>query len=293
MRSASLALGLLCAAAAARGQAPSAPALGTITVEARRQLDEQVSHFVAGVVAHHGNDSLARWDVPICPLVGGLPREHGEFILGRISEIAAAVHAPLAGAKCRANLYVVATAQPDLLLKKWWHRDPNLYDTGNGMGYVNAFLRSTRAIRGWYNAELLASDGGAVTPDSLVAALSGTALETMQVPAIQISTATRLRYSALKGLSSVIIVVDTNRARGVTFGQLADYIAMVGLAEIRVDSDPRDAPSILGLFQPSGPRPSGMTSWDEALLKALYATDQSSVLQISNIKTDMLKRIAP
>jgi hypothetical protein len=36
-----------------------------------------------------------------------------------------------------------------------------------------------------------------------------------------------------------------------------------------------------------------MTSWDEALLKALYATDQSSVLQISNIKTDMLKRIAP
>ncbi|HEX4242569.1 MAG TPA: hypothetical protein VHZ53_14265 [Steroidobacteraceae bacterium] len=320
-RIAAIALGLVCAAGLVRAQDPNAPAnspaetpasppaatppnplpaaseakpaLGTITVEARRQLGEAVSHFVSGVVAHYGNDSLARWDVPVCPLVAGLPRERGEYILWRISQIAAAAHVPLAGEKCRPNLYVVVTAQPDLLLKKWWRRDPNLYDTGNGMGYVSAFLRSTHPIRGWYNAELLAADGGAVTPDALIAGLSGAALETMQVPAIQISTATRLEHSALKGLSSVIIVVDTNRARGVTVGQLADYIAMTGLAEIRIDADPGSAPSILSLFEPSGKHPPGLTSWDQALLESLYATDQASVLQISNIKTDMLKHIAP
>jgi hypothetical protein len=63
-----------------------------------------------------GGESLARWQSPICPLVAGLPRDHGEFILQRVSQIAGDVGVPLATDHCRGNFYVVVTANPEALL---------------------------------------------------------------------------------------------------------------------------------------------------------------------------------
>lgn len=71
--------------ARAAGQAPDTPptkasssdgksTLETVTIEARKQLERQVSHFVSSVVVHYLHDSLVRWDAPICPLVAGLAR---------------------------------------------------------------------------------------------------------------------------------------------------------------------------------------------------------------------------
>jgi hypothetical protein len=34
----------------------------------------------------------------------------------------------------------------------------------------------------------------------------------------------------------VIVLIDARRVKGINFGQLAAYVAMVGLAEIRVDA---------------------------------------------------------
>jgi hypothetical protein len=149
---------------------------------------------------------------PICPLVAGLSREPGEFILGRISQIAAAARAPLAAEHCKANFYVVVTPEPDVLLKKWWHRDPNMYNTANGMGHINSFLHDPHPIRCWYNSGFLSSDGGASSPDALVAGLSGSGLENIQAPTIVARDPTRIRYTAVQSLSSVIVVVDMNRA---------------------------------------------------------------------------------
>lgn len=277
-------------------KAPSSdgkPTMETITVEARRELERQVSHYVSTIVVHSEFDSLARWNEPICPLVAGLPRERGEFILGRISQIATTVHAPLAGEHCKANFYVVVTPNPDLLLKKWWHRNPSLFNTPNGMGYLNSFLHTQRPIRCWYNAELRSSDGGAVSPDTLTMGLSGSGLAMMQAPTNRAHAATRLEYTAVQSLSSVIIVVDITRTRNLTMGQLADYIAMVGFTEIRIDADLGGAPTILRLFQESTDSPQGLSAWDQAFLDSVYNTSQASVLQTSSIKTSMLKRIAP
>src|SRR5277367_5541375 len=63
-------------------------------------------------------DAMARWlRSPVCPLVSGLPRQEGEFILERVLEIARASGVPLAGEHCRANLYILLTGQPRELLK--------------------------------------------------------------------------------------------------------------------------------------------------------------------------------
>jgi hypothetical protein len=89
-------------------------------------------------------------------------------------------------------------------------------------------------------------------------------------------------------------MVDSSRARGVNFIQLASYIAMLGLAEIRADADVADAPSILHLFSRSeNDRPPGLSSWDEAFLKALYHTEQTDKQQLGEIKTTMIEGLLP
>lgn len=84
--------------------------LNTITVKARRQtLERQVSAFVSAISIAPSNEALARWENPtfICPLVGGLPRDDGEFILTRLSSIALAAGAPLGSAHCKPNFYII------------------------------------------------------------------------------------------------------------------------------------------------------------------------------------------
>src|ERR1700722_15353063 len=81
--------------------------LNTITVQGRREvLERQEKSFVSAIAVAPFSESLARWRTPICPLVAGLPRDHGEFILNRFSQIAQAAGAPLAPEHCRGNLYI-------------------------------------------------------------------------------------------------------------------------------------------------------------------------------------------
>ena len=96
----------------------------------------------------------------------------------------------------------------------------------------------------------------------------------------------------MQELTSVIIVVDGRQITTINMGQLADYIAMLGLAQIRVQADTGAAPSILHLFQEPDPRPLGLSPWDEAFLHSLYTTDQSSVLQVPITEDRMFKQIA-
>jgi len=263
----------------------------TVTIEARREkeLKRQITKFVSGAVFTYLNDSLERWDTPICPLVAGLPKERGEFILSRVSEIARDAHAPLGPEHCKPNLYVVVTDNPDFLLEKWSKRDRRMFNTCNGMGYVKEFLHSRQPVRVYYNAKFSSAGGereasGLELDDlSLDLPLSGCVASG--------AAGSRLRYGAVQELTSVIIVVDSRRTTNLNMGQLADYIAMVGLAQIRVDADPGTAPSILRVFRETDPQLRGLSPWDQAFLESLYATSQSSVLEVTVIKRRMFEQI--
>lgn len=263
--------------------------LGTMTVEERKKLERQVGRYVNSVVVHYVNDSLVRWDVPICPLVAGLPRASGEFILFRITQIAATAGAPMAGERCKVNFFVVVTPQPDELLKLWLRRDPHMYDTTMGMPHIRTFMRSPRPIRCWYNTEFHSGDGTAINADTL--GMPGTGIQMAPVPVNSTGSASRLQYTTVQTLSSVIIVVDMNRARELTLGQLADYVALVGLAEIHLDGDVGTTQTILRLFRDSSNPPQELSEWDHAFLYSLYNTSQASVMQASSIKQSMVKRI--
>ena len=64
------------------------------------------------------------------------------------------------------------------------------------------------------------------------------------------------------------------------------------MAELRLDANLGDAPTILQLFSASQRRP-GLTSWDQSFLKALYHTDQTDKMQLSEIKISIVRDIAP
>jgi len=67
----------------------SAP-LPEVTIEAQRAaIARRVSTLLFHITAKTF-DFVALWRTPICPLVAGLPRDWGEFVLARISEVAAA-----------------------------------------------------------------------------------------------------------------------------------------------------------------------------------------------------------
>jgi hypothetical protein len=292
-----LASTLLLWGAAAAAQSPTAapaPHIDTITVEAARHreaVERQVKAFVAQIATKPYDASLARWQtvVPMCPLVAGLSREDGEFILARVSKIAAAAGAPLASEHCKPNLYIVVSANPDALLKAWNKRDVWMFgdESDQGGGKIRKFLNSNSPIRVWYNAELYSEEGtplGNTAPcQSIVSCRTNLR-----------ATATRIAFNETRDLTSALIMVDGPRARGVNFGQIASYIAMISLAEIRADPQVADAPTILHLFSSAeNARPAGLSSWDQAFLKALYHTEHSDKQQLAEIKTVMVEEIAP
>ena len=278
--------------AAADDPAPKAP-LDTITVESakdRKALQRQVDAFVTGIAVAPWEQSLANWqaETPICFLVAGLPREDGEYMLARLSKIAASVGAPLAPEHCKPNFYVVVTSQADALLKAWSKRDTRMFGDADGTS-IHKFLHATAPVRAWYNAELYNSDG---TPLG-----NGDGQSNFDISQVRIqinAVATRIRFNDVRNLSSVMMIIDAPHAKGITFGQLAAYVAMLGLAEIRVDARTSAAPSsILQLFSGSATPPPGLSAWDEAFLKALYHTEHLDLHQISAIKTSMVQDIAP
>jgi hypothetical protein len=205
--------------------------LSTITVEAQREtLKRKVGAFISEIAVAPYEDSLARWEEPtfICPLVAGLPRDDGEFMLTRLSSIAIAAGAPVGPAKCKPNFYIVVTSQPDALLAAWTKRDSKMFVDDAGPTKIHKCLHAPFPVRVWYNAELYSPEGTPLLGMPLVP-LKGT----RENPR---SLGFRLTRDEVRDLTSVVVLIDAGRVKGVTFGQLAAYVAMIGLAEIRLDA---------------------------------------------------------
>jgi hypothetical protein len=279
---------------------PSTAQLPKVTIEGAKEhaLRRQVHRFVAAVIVRPGEETLMRWNVPICPLVTGLPKDFGEFILWRISKAAADAHAPLAGKVCRPNLFVIGTNAPDLLLKKWWIRNPQMYDRRNGVEPIRHFLESRQPIRSWYNSALGCGTGAPVSPGTSTLSIASMGVGSSSgfapgAPSCSDGIDTHLSYADTLSISSAIVVIDGRQMKKVTIQQLADYIALVGLADVRPDAEAGAAPSILCLFAGHGMPPQKLTRWDRALLYSLYNTRQEDKQQMQDMVSVMVNRIAP
>jgi hypothetical protein len=277
------------------GAGAAAPPLDSITVQGKKErakIQKDVDRFVSSAVMHYWDRPLLRWNTPVCPLVAGLPREQGEFILRRLSQVMRTAGAPLGPQTCKANFLVLVTSAPEELLEKLLRKRPGMFDLHDGMGTVKHFLRTERPVRVWYNWEYGSDNATAFATAAAITGSSSPSGAVGDYPVLP-SSNSRLSYSSSRSIDTAIIAVDIPRMKGVNLGQLSDYVAMVGLAEINMDKEIDNAPSVLRLFSEAGGAPAeGMSLWDQALLRSLYGTRPENVNQTSNMETQMLDSIA-
>lgn len=284
------------APASVTGNAPT-DGLPTVTVEATeagRRLKRKVDQFVTSMVVDPGHDSIERWNTPICLIVEGLSPDSSEFVRDRVLQAAAAAHAPLAGDDCTGNLYIIASSDPDGLLKDMLEHNPTMYYTLGGRSAIESYLHSRRPVRVWYNTgENCASNPSNASP--VAAALQGTPLENYMNNSSGVSFCSGggslVVHEGLPSIRSAIIVADKTRLKKISLGQLAAYVSMIALADVHLDADAGDVPTILRLFQHAN-TPQDLSRWDRALLYSVYNTDQSSTVQVSEVKAAVVQRLA-
>ena len=249
----------------------------TMEVLGKRQAMWKSTQAFVDSVTRTDGETLARWRKAICPAVSGLSSEQGEFVRLRILDVAA-----LAGArldrkeKCRSNLFVVLTPQPDDVLAKWkasnarFPSDPAEQTDGT---------QEPMPVRIWHNAMLNNADGSPPIE---------------QVNQYRLKDS-RIASSVAEDISTVIVLVDTKATEAMTLGQLADYVAMVSLARIAPRADLATTSTILRLFAPSGldTAPAGLTDWDHAFLKGLYKTYDPVLRQRASIASSMARDLVP
>ena len=259
--------------------------LATLTVESSKDREivrRQIRNYVSAITIPSYEVSLGRWErrEPLCPLVAGLTNNDGEYLLTRLSQIGAAAGVPLAPEHCKPNFFVIVTSVPDELIQAWSKRDPWMFDddADDGGTKIHRFLYASTPVRVWYNVSF--SD------------LEGLPLHWQFRNGV--SGRQGFYAGGLRDLSSVILIVDANLTKGVSFDQLAGYLAMVGLAQVRLDAKLGDAPTILQVFSNSEKAPiPGLSPWDQAYLKALYHTDRSDKAQRLAIARTMAREIVP
>lgn len=266
---------------------PSVDSTTVVAARDRATIEREVRTFVTAIAFKPGDESLARWQpqIPLCPLVAGLSNEDGEYVLSRISKIAAAAGAPLAPAHCKGNFYVIVTSDPEGVIKAWSKRDVRFFgdEADQGGTKIREFL-ADRPVRVWHNTDFYKLDG---TPlgNNLGSNADGRTNDSAR--------ATRLEVNSYRALSSVVAIVDARRMKDVSFGQVAAYLGMVGLVQIKYEANVADAPTILNLFGDASKAPAGLTAWDESFLKAVYGTRSTDRAQIAAIKTAMVQDVAP
>ena len=291
---------LLVAAAAILAGAPaepaaaqsSAPAEVTVTAS-RAELAPRVSKFVNQIAARQSDEGLPRWQDPVCPLITGLPREEGEFTLGRISQIAIAAKVPLAAEHCRPNLFIFVTTQPTQLLQAMADQKRIVTFGDATPTVVDEFIKTPRPVRVWYDTSMRTPEG---TPPkqglpSAAQVLGGSALPGPPVYN-DMDRTSHILLSKIWSFSYVFVIVDQARLQAVSRGQFADYVAMVGLADIKPGVHLGDAQTILKLFD-GAPQaaPDGLSDWDQAFLKSLYATEQVSRTQRNEVANSIVRDV--
>jgi hypothetical protein len=260
--------------------------LQEVTVTGHRvELEKRVLEFVNHIAAAENEEGLPRWKAPICPFVSGLTKEEGEFVIRRISEVARQAGAPLAGENCHPrNLYILVHPHPKELLQAMEKRN-RTFTVGNDdtpPEVFENFLATPRAVRVWYTTEERNLNGVAFVRHP------------GDPPPIMRTTGSTQDNGVVWQFAHVFVVVDQTRLDGISREQLADYVAMVALADLKPDANLGDAPSILRLFEGTpSEAPGSMSEWDLAFLKSLYTTDQKSKQQRNEIAHEIVQTVAP
>ncbi|MGZ3275994.1 MAG: hypothetical protein ACXU82_13580 [Caulobacteraceae bacterium] len=270
-------------------QAPAPPNM--VELQSYRFVEKNVA------IGNPEIDQVTRWRGPVCVQVVGLVPNQNEQIQARIAEVAKAVDLRVGKAGCHANIEVVFTDKPQAVMDTVYNRRE--YMLGYNHRHLGYRLKTVaRPIQAWHVTATVGGWGwggygvdygpGQMTlhseviddPDNHPPNGCG------ESPAFT---------SCLQGVfKNVFVVVDNKFLGDNSLGLVADYLAMVTLAQPNSLDGCNEFPSVIDLFAKAGcpdrETPEGLTPADAAFLTSLYLTDPEKKRRFA--ENDIANRMA-
>jgi hypothetical protein len=270
--------------------------LENVIVRGRRMSDIEddlrieIGKFIDEVVVVPTGRGFARWQGRVCVGVHNLERTAAQYLVDRISALALEVGLAPGEPGCNPDVVVIFTADgretASYIVEN--HAEV-LRPTGEGgqhrgLAGMGAFAESDRAIRWWHLSMPVDARTG-------MPAIRTQGQPTTSYPTVAVDGPSRIHSGIRDAMQRVLIIVDSSKLNGTTWQQLGDYLAVVSLAQIDLETDPAAFDSILNLF--SNPKAySGLTDWDRSYVHALYEFDQRRIpsRQTGEIVSQMVRR---
>jgi hypothetical protein len=275
---------VLAAAVLGSGPNPESPDRFVQRVPAPLQADEQepaalsdvivdgtlatrVETFVREVGAAPKRRFGARWPDRVCPGVVNLDNIAAQAVNDGIAELAGTLDIGVGRPGCDPNVVVIFTADGRALAAEMVQRDrrlfshPQLGTFNRGDAALLDFTTSDAPVRWWHLS----------MPVDVLTGERAVRLSEDLRPVSATGAEGRLSNSVVDVLYKAIIIVDVTRLGDTSFEQVADYIAMVAMAQIDPEAEIDGHHTILNVFRQPDVAP-GLTEWDQSYLEALYSS---------------------
>lgn len=221
--------------------------------------------FVEAVAAPARRRGLARWYGSVCVGVVNVRPEVAQPLIDHVSNVALDLGLRTRQPGCQPNIVIVFADDATEMATALVAHDRRAFHLGvggldRGKVALAAFEASDRPVRWWHvSMPTLGANGGrAIRMPGDTAPI--------YVPGEGIVNRGRPITDAL---GKVIVVVDIDQIQQTSLAQLGDYLAMVTLAQVDLESSTGNFDSVLNLFE----RPTqtaGLTEWDQSYLDVLY-----------------------
>jgi hypothetical protein len=274
---------LLLMVLAGAAQAQPAPPTESVTVtgaRSRQVLDQFVQSFAAPT---RMTGKLARWEDGVCPVTVGLKPAFTKFISVHVKDVASQVGAPVnAQSGCKPNIEIVFTTAPQKLLDNIRKKQATYLGYADNSAQMDALAKVSHPIQAWYTTATR-DLRGETHVDSSKVAMSGIPIEVpcpdcpdgkIRLYGISAGTVTgsRLGDGMRSSLYHVIIVADPTKLADYEIGTLADYVAMLSLAQLSSLDLCQTLPSIVNTLAKNCAMPAtALAANDLGYLRGLYA----------------------
>ena len=252
-------------------ESPVDEGIESITVTGQRS--DVLQQFMLDFIVAIGDPAsrsrgYARWKQSLCVGVYNLPDQTtAQYIADTISLIARETGLQTGSPGCEPNLRIVFSPDARELASSMVEDSPRMFrpfggegGTTQGLAALEQFKTSEAPVR-WWQITMVVDETGRAAID-----LPGADARPMR------GVASRITSTISDAIWNSLIIVDAGKVQDVTWPQLADYLAMVSLAQVDPNALPADYDSILNLFNVETP-PRGMKDMDRTYLRALYEMD--------------------
>ncbi len=272
---------LLLAVVTAQAQsAPQQTESVTVTgARSRQVLDQFVQSFAA---PSRMTGKLARWEDGVCPITVGLKPAFTKFISDQVKAVAAQVGAPVNGhGDCKPNIEIVFTTAPLGLLDNIRKKQDAFLGYADNDAQRDALAKVSRPIQAWYLTASRDLRGNTLVDSAKALPTEITLPDPYHNPPF-ITVLTKQGAMSVTGgrlddgmrstLYHVIIVADPTKLADYEIGTLADYIAMLALAQLSSLDLCQTLPSIVNTLAKDCAMPAtALTANDLGYLRGLYA----------------------